>query len=750
MALFMKQNFSPPLLSRKWIAIKFRPNVLLYSREQIICILESGLLFREDSATVELECPPPEKVWVGAGGGGWGWCTRGERGAALLAAGACVLAFPPKTLSRGALGRLAASLACGVLARGLLRYRARSLSRLPALCDVMRRYLALARRAQACVRDNAQHNTLGSVSQALQATHELLCRQQASLATLMSRASVALLGNAPWLRDDLAWATLPDATDPIQKIHHAFLVVQSTLLKHIAMAHFTQPLHTQHVYKNHNERLHWIHTVLLQHLLEEFQENYEALDRMYRIFKNYGTKDVERKSFPVNDRWLYSEVHSGVARTCLDLKMALEKCTNLDMFLDSCAINDQKLDLDVLNEDIDNLIDELAKCLNTMQSSQIRLKKLQRKFNVEEERKEVSESEEEVVLRIEDKPVEVKDEVFYLLKTEEDNEREDIADVTTAPGKKEREATEFMLNELKRKLVKREDVMRERERQALVKTMPELKVVPEFPRQMEDCTDKKGFIKKILKDSYKDRLFKDYKIGSKTKRKRKYKFNVNKYESESEIKDNMEANAKLSAKSKIISISCKNKELIITEWNKKQSKTESSYTSEKETEGSFSQAFNNTVNNAVNKTINEAVNKLHLESSYTSDKDTEAQAVNNTVHKAINNTVNQAANNQIKFTKKDLDFSTSSESDYDHEHQMALLKDIRRHRVARKKNYPVKRVSIDIVDESLKPIEYSFGTGMAIASVLQVNNLKMPNMAAEEVFIGDGEVSNDSGNDEDA
>ncbi|XP_063544166.1 uncharacterized protein LOC134752388 [Cydia strobilella] len=748
MALFMKQNFSPPLLSRKWIAIKFRPNVLLYSREHIICILESGLLFREDSATVEQECPPPEKVWAVAGGGGWGWCTRGERGAALLAVSACVLAFPPKTVSRGALGRIAASLASGVLARGWLRYCARAVSRLPALCDVMRRYLALARRAQACVRDNACHNTLGSVSQALQATHELLCRQQAALATLMSRASVALLGNAPWLRDDLAWAELPNATDPVQKIHHAFLVVQSTLLKHIAMAHFTQPLHTQHVFKNHNERLYWIHTVLLQHLLEEFEENYDALDRMYRIFKNYGSKDVERKSFPVNDRWLYSEVHSGVARTCLDLKMALEKCTNLDMFLDSCAINDQELDLDVLNEDIDNLIDELAKCLNTMQSSQIRLKKLQRKFNIEEERKEESESEEEVVLRIEDKPIEVKDEVFYLLKTEEDNEREDIADVTTAPGKKEREATKFMLNELKRKLIKREDVMRERERQALVKTMPELKVVPEFPRQMEDYTDKKGFIKKILKDSNKDRLFKDYKIGSKTKRKRKYKINVNKYESESEIKDTIEANAKLSAKSKIISISSKNKELILTKWNKKQSKPESNYSSEKETEGSFSQAFNNTVNNAVNKTINEAVNKLHpkLESNYTSDKESESQGVNNTVNK----TVNQSANNQIKFTKKDLDFSTSSESDYDHEHQMALLKDIRRHRVARKKNHPVKRVSIDIVDESLKPIEYSFGTGMAMASVLQVNNLRMPNMGAEEVFIGDGEVSNDSGNDEDA
>ncbi|KAI8426958.1 hypothetical protein MSG28_014625 [Choristoneura fumiferana] len=81
MALFLKQDFSPPLLSRKWIATKFRPNVLLYSREHIISILESGLLFREDSEEVERGAPAPAQVW--------------RRRAAARAAGSRAESAPP-------------------------------------------------------------------------------------------------------------------------------------------------------------------------------------------------------------------------------------------------------------------------------------------------------------------------------------------------------------------------------------------------------------------------------------------------------------------------------------------------------------------------------------------------------------------------------------------------------------------------------------------------------------------------------
>ncbi|KAI8426957.1 hypothetical protein MSG28_014624 [Choristoneura fumiferana] len=527
-----------------------------------------------------------------------------------------------------------------------------------------------------------------------------------------------------------------------------FLVVQSSLLKHIAMAHFAQPAHARAIYKNHNERLYWIHNVLIQHLYEEFKENYEALDRMYRIFKNYGSKDavVDKKpGFAMNDRWLYSEVHSGIARACMEIKIALEKCTNLDMFLDSCAINDQELNLDAVNSDIENLIDDLTRVLATTQNSQLRLKNLQRKFAVEEERKKESEVEEtEAVVKIEDTLPEIKDEVFFLLKTDDDDERQAIGDVTTAPGKTEREATKLVLNELRRKLVKREDIMRERERQALVKTMPELKDVPEFPRQirMEDYVERKGYINKIVKTDSKERLFKDYKISSKLKRKKNYRLKVNKYDSDTDIKakgEVFEANVNLNGKSKLISVSSDNKEIIVTEWNKQLrlpdlDKAGTSFSSIED----INEAVNDSINQSINRSINQSINNVVN------------QSVNESINEAVNKSDDQSIN-QLKCSKKDLELSSSSsETDFDYHKERQMLKDIRRHRVARRKNHPVKRVSIDIIDESLRPVEYSFGTGMAIASVLQVNNGKMPNMAAEEVFIGDGEVSNDSGNDEDA
>ncbi|CAH0599484.1 unnamed protein product [Chrysodeixis includens] len=544
----------------------------------------------------------------------------------------------------------------------------------------------------------------------------MLCRQQSELAVLLSRASSALLGNAPWLRADVAWeAVQAQNTDNLMKIHHAFLVVQSTLLKHIAMAHYVPSLQAQRIYKNHNERVYWLHSVVIPHLTQEFQTSYDSLERMYRLLKNSGTKDSENKKLgsAFNDNWLYSEIHTGIAKSCLELKLALNKSNSLDVFLDSCAMNKQEIDLDILNRDIDDIIDSLTDCLKTVQNSQLRLKKIQNKnvTHKEFEDKEVM-VESAGILKIEDREPECRDEVFYFVRTDDDDEHIQPADVTTAPGKKEKDATKVVMSELKRKLGKREDVMRERERQALAKTMPELKNIPDFPRQInfEEFIERKGYICKLRKNIPKKTNFsiKTKKVKPKTK---KYTLKIAKYCREDDIKGEVfEANAKLNVKSKLLTVHPHS----ITKWYKR-------------------------VQTA----------KIETDSSGLSEgSDAETEA--GTVNKTLNET-----NNEIRFTKKDLELTPStSESDLEFykENQMALLKDVRRNRAARKKNHPNHRPvrAIDNVDERSKPIEYSFGTGLAMASVLQINR-KIPNyIADEEVFIGDGEVSTDSGNDEDA
>ncbi|XP_038221552.1 uncharacterized protein LOC119839361 [Zerene cesonia] len=715
MALFMKQDFSPPILSKKWIAIKFRPNMLIYSHENIIAILESGLLFREDSVEVEQEAPCPEVAWRHAGGGAGGWLTRGERNSAIGAIVACLVVAPPRNLNKWTLIRVACLALAPLAVRGA--HRARCRGSLRALLGAMREYMALARRATACCREYAaMHAQLVSVTSAIESTHAMLCRQQKELLLLMSRATSALLGNIPWLRGDIA---LECETDSLMKIHHAFLVVQSTLLKHIALAHYI-PSQAQKLYKNHNERIYWIHHTLIDNLIIEFKENYESLERMYRLLKNYGTKDsdsaLKRPGSAIKETWLYSDIHTGVARACLELKLALNKCNDLDMFLDSCALNKQAFDLNVLNKDIDAIIDGIANCLSTMQNSQIRLKKLQNKFKVDDPKIEESEEhvEDTAILKIEQVEPEIKDEVFYFVKTDDDDIAQPVADVVTAPGRKEKETTKMVLNELKRKLVKREDLMRERERQALAKTMPDSKNVPEFPRQisLQDFVDRKGFISKIERKQRK-------KIKSKKTKnaKNKYRLKVCKYIDETDITDDMyEANAKLNVKNRLITVGKDKNSFILNKWVKKIA----------------------IINNG-------------LDSSGLSDglSDVESDAVNLNVRN-VNQNKNEAIN--YKFNKKDLDLtSSSSDSEFDIENN-GLLKDVRRYRATRKKNFPAKRASIDKdVDESMKPIEYRFGTGMAMASVLQINNnSRMPNMAAEEVFIGNGEVSDDSGNDEDA
>lgn len=487
------------------------------------------------------------------------------------------------------------------------------------------------------------------------------------------------------------------------------------------MAHFVPPLHAQRTYKNHNERIHWLHTIVIPHVTKEFQHNFDSLERMYRLLKNSGSKDNENKKFGTafTDNWLYSDIHTGVAKSCLELKLILNKSNSLDVFLDSCAMNNQEIDLEILNRDMDDIIDSLTKCLKTVQSSQLRLKKIQNKNvkEIEYEDKEVM-VENVGILKIEDRDPESKDEVFYFVRTDDDDSCiQPAGDLTTAPGKKEKETNKIVLSELKRKLGKREDVMRERERQALAKTMPELKDnIPEFPRQidLEEYIEKKGYINKLkLRNNTpkKRHLCKPKKNKNKDK---KYKYKLAKYNKETDISDVIyEANAKLNAKSKLLTISSLN-DYYITKWCK--------YVKSE---------------------------KNSLDSSGLSEGISDVEAG------TANKTVKETVNNEIRFTKKDLELTpSSSESDYEYykEKQKALLHDVRRHRAVRKKHHPNHRPipSIDNVDESLKPIEYTFGTGMAMASVLQVNK-SVPNyIADEEVFVGSGEVSTDSGNDEDA
>lgn len=488
------------------------------------------------------------------------------------------------------------------------------------------------------------------------------------------------------------------------------------------MAHSIPNAHTLKIYKNHNERIYWIHNVLINHIIQDFRDNFEALERMYRLLKNYGTRDsdsaMKKPGLAINDNWIYSDIHTGVARSCLELKLALDKCSHLDMFLDSCAMNKQEISLDVLAKDIDEIIDEITKCLSTVQSSQIRLKKMQNKLRIEDNRTEGEEREfkEETVLKIEDREPEIKDEVFYFVKTEDEIVESPVGDIVTGPGQKEKEASKVVFKELKRKLIKREDLMRERERQALAKTMPELKNIPEFPRQIkfEEVLDRRGYISKLNKPKTTKKLFKLYKISNKHKRRKfnNLKLIINKYKAEEDMPtDAWKTSSEFKTKEQNLTIIKTKDSLLIIRWIK------------------------------IAPKINNESNSSGLSDGLS---DIEASARNQN-----DNTIN---NKNFRFSKRDLELSpSSSESDFEHiyNEKIALLNDVRRYRAVRKKNIPAKRLSVDNIDESLKPIEYSFGTGLAMASVLQVN-AKIPNLVQEEVFIGDGEVSNDSGNDEDA
>ncbi|KAL4714787.1 hypothetical protein ACJJTC_002646 [Scirpophaga incertulas] len=726
MALYTKQDFSPTIFSTKWLAMKLRPNMIVNCKVHIKSILLSGLLFREDSVLVQQEEPTEEEVWRMAGGG-FLCFTKGEVAVSLTSVGLCVATFPPRSLQRSTLLKLLLYASVPLIAR--FSHRRKAGGTLAKLLQVMKSYLTLTQRAIACLKEYAVlKNTIESVSSAIESTATLLIRQLNELMVSMSRASSALLGNVPWLVGDVAWEAVQgrNRKEDLKKIHLAFLVVQSTLLKHIAMAHYVPPAQAQRVYKNYNERLYWLHEVLIDHLVEEFKEKFENLDRMYRLLRNIGDADTstnKKLGCAIINHWSYSDVHNDVAGASVALKVAASKCNELDIFLDSCAMNhhDAAVNLDGLSKDIEDIIDSINKCMSTLQNSQIRLNKIKARADGVEAEVETVEDDnknEVEIVQIEDKDPEVKDEVFYFVNTEPEQELHAATDVTTGPGEKEREATKLVLCELKRKLGKREDMMRERERQALVKTMPELKDnIPDFPRQIkfEEFIEWKGYIKKLTKVTQKKKLI---NIKRKWRSNKKYTSRIEKYAHESDIPEPVyEANEKLNLKRRLISLSLIGHKILITIWQKYIDSTEK-----------------NVMSNDLNPESNDPLAHVSVG--------------------ANTNEPQQNGDGDLKLSEGDFELDSLSESDSDDkERKLALLNDVRRYRAARKKNYPGKRVSIDKSidkeDESLKPVEYSFGTGMAMASVLQVNKqAKFPSMAQEEVFVGDGEVSEDSGNDE--
>lgn len=710
MSLFLKQEFTPPVFSRKWIAIKFRPNMLLRSRNHIISILESGLMFREDSAKVEQLSPAAEELWTVCGGDCSGWMTRGERILSVIGIGAAVFICPPRF--HGTPRHIALHISSYAFVPLFVRITHRLMARgsyLNTLLMYMKQYLVTARRTMACVKEyRLLYKNLSSVTTIIESCTSLLYQQQSELALLMARSSSAVLGNFPWLYEDVDWESIYSIGDKIDnpsegdlvKIHHAYLVVQSTLLKHMSIAHFLQPLNIRKTYKNHNERLHWLHNDLIYNIINNFKENFESLDRMYRLLRNCSSQGVNpKRSVKVDDNWLYSEVHSEVVRTSIELKVAFEKCVGLDKLLDSCCENKQKLDLGILDKDLDELIGYITKCLSTAQNSQIRLSKIKSKLDIKDAVSligdgpaQAGDTNDEVIIKINDSD-EPKDEVYYFVKTEDDFKKEKAEDLTTVPGKKERDTNRVVLVELKRKLGKREDMMRDRERRALEETMPELiGSIPEFPRQIniEDFTEMKGYIAKMKKQQ--KWLFKiEHDSNKKRFFTRPIRLERSSYKDLSELIDFYEG---VNRSSRLyITVNRTRKGFKLTKWYKEYK-------------------------------LNQC--------------------------KALNGFKND---NNYKCSKKDLELSpSSSDSDFEFQKEKRdFLQDVRRNRVARKKNYPSNNVSVASgdMDESLRPVEYSFGTGMALASVLQLHlNGNPANRGAEEVFIGDGEVSSDSGNDD--
>lgn len=511
------------------------------------------------------------------------------------------------------------------------------------------------------------------------------------------------------------------------------------------MIHFNPPKCTYRVNRNHNEKMYWIHSSLLPHVMEPVQDFVFTLNNAYGYFKDHLNREISHKTLPKINRepWQYSEVHASVVLCSSEIRSALIKANEMDTFLEACWNAKSKFSPSILEEDLSKLREDLVKCFATVDNTAVQLKKIRtaemklleqavQKLHlpaVEEE--EIDMDKCNIKSVNEDTELDIKDQVFYFEKTEDVKNDFKAEDYLTGPGKAEIQATKVVLGELKRKLVKREDEMRHREAIALEDTMPEYKgKIPNFPRQIViDNLDKNVT---NGEDDHNDVTSHNHNINNHVL--------------------NVEEQIPVDGKEDLIQSSEKTQ----------------NYTKPNE-------AFNKTMLNNLNiqdhnnhheDTNNNDKDSLKL---FNSNKEIKDKTENVSLHDLQSASTSNAQSKKIEEQLTD----DSDFSDFEDTEKLKLLKDIRKNRVSRKKNHPSfnshrpaskessrerdtvsQKNEVDLdnetVDEGLEPMEYTFGTGMAMASLLHISRPTNDNVNGlqngEEVFIGDGEVSEDSGN----
>lgn len=515
------------------------------------------------------------------------------------------------------------------------------------------------------------------------------------------------------------------------------------------MIHFSPPAYTFRVNRNHNEKMYWIHSSLLPYVLEPAQDFLVTLNNAYGYFKDHLNREISHKTLPKINRepWQYSEVHASVILCSSEIRAALIKANEMDTFLEACWNAKSKFSPSILEEDLLKLKEDLVKCFATIDNTAIQLKKIRtaemklleqavQKLHLPAVEEEEIDTEKCNIKSVsEDTELDIKDQVFYFEKTEDEKIDFKAEDYLTGPGKAEIQATKIVLGELKRKLVKREDEMRHREAIALEDTMPEYKgKIPNFPRQ-------------ILLDN----LDKNVTNGKNNHTDDTSHNNINDHELtvEEQISMNEKTKDVVVHSSEIAQNDIKPNEVFNTIMLKNTNVQD--YNNHHED-------TNNNGNVNLGSFISNGQNKEIL-------KKTEDASLHDLQSASTSNTQNKNTKEQLT---DDSDFS-----DFEDTEKIKLLKDIRKNRVSRKKNHPCfnaqrpaskensrerdtalqnNEVSLenDNVDEGLEPMEYTFGTGMAIASLLHISRPVNDNVNGlqnrEEVFIGDGEVSEDSGN----
>ncbi|XP_077290899.1 uncharacterized protein LOC143914516 [Arctopsyche grandis] len=731
MAELIEPNFSTTWFSIQWMKTRWHPNMLPYRHDTIINILETGLLFREDSFQIEdglqIESNFHEKK-IHRTKFNLLRLTPGERVLSAVAVGVCIatipLKFPINTKSNlyKALCWAGTGITVPIIHRWLVP------NTLPTLLQSLSEYTTLVRKCLSCIKEQSLHSR-SHWGMSVDAMNSMLIQQHQELCSLFNKCIAYLQKACPWLSSTMSWELSLEVTpivdsENLMKLHHLFLILQSTLLKSIAMTHLTPPLYAARLNKNHNERIYWIHSKLIPYILEPTQDFLAMLNNNYRIFREYANRDnMTMKNLPKINRepWQYSEVHASVLLCSSEIRSALTKVNEMDTFLEACWNAKSKFSPAILEEDLAKLKDDLVKCFATIDNTGIQLKKIRmaemklieqavQKLHlpaVEEEEIDVEKNNIKSVN--ENTEMNIRDQVFYYEKTEDDRVETKADDYLTGPGKEEIQATKIVLGELKRKLVKREDEMRLREATALEDTMPEYKgKIPDFPRQIylqdEDIADTSSEENSITSNSIDKSLpqneivtDKDIEINNKT----------------------------LVSKGIISKIDPKPDKDVVDQIE--------------QTNGCDIIKNGNSYNNNNQKML------------LTND------------------------NKQIE----DDNFDNSDFSESDDSAKIKLLEDVRKNRITRKKNYPQSNAlkpgykksrklsngdddlgnssresdkpnGSNASDEDLQPVEYSFGTGMAMASLLHISRPKIENQNmfgnGEEVFIGDGEVSDDSGN----